>query len=79
MIVYFLGEGADVQVVKYRRFVTRARTQDKLMLCVTRMSWKEHWREGCFCLAVEFKYQQAFSRIADYTFKRLVKHQRYAL
>ncbi len=24
--------------------------------------------EGCICLAVEFKYQQAFSRIVDYTF-----------
>ncbi len=32
---------------------------------------KEHWGEDCPCLAVEFKYRQAFSRIADYTFKYL--------
>ncbi len=41
------------------------------MLCVTRASLKEHWREGCICLAAEFKYQQAFSRIVDYTFNTL--------
>ncbi len=42
------------------------------MVCpplVTRASLKEHWREGCICLATEFKYQQAFSRTAGYTFK----------
>ncbi len=38
------------------------------MLYVNRISLKEHWREGCICLSVEFKYQQAFSRITDYTF-----------
>ncbi len=38
------------------------------MLCVTRASLKENWREGCICLTTEFKYQQAFSRIIDYTF-----------
>ncbi len=40
------------------------------MLCVTGVSLKVHWREGCIRLAVEFKYQQAFSRIIDYTFNR---------
>ncbi len=50
------------QAIKYWCFVTT------LMLCVTRASLKEHWREGCIFLATEFKYQQAFSRIADYTF-----------
>ncbi len=39
------------------------------MLCITRVSLKEHWREGCICFSAEFKYQQAFSRIVDYTFK----------
>ncbi len=69
------------QDVKYQHFshistkhfvwyvTTRAPTQDRLMLCVTCASLKEHWREGCICLAVEFKYQQGFSRIIDYTFK----------
>ncbi len=51
---------------------THACTQDKLMLWVTRASLKEHWREGCICLAAEFQYQQAFSRIIGYTFKMLV-------
>ncbi len=40
------------------------------MLCVTCASLKEHQREGSVCLAVEFIYQQAFSRIVDYTFKK---------
>ncbi len=35
------------------------------MLWVTCASLKE----GCICLAAEFKYQQAFSSITDYTFK----------
>ncbi len=48
---------------------THTPTQDKLMLCVICASLKEHWRKGCVCLAVEVKYQQAFSRIIDYTFK----------
>ncbi len=47
----------------------RASAQDKLMLSDTQTSLKEHWREECICLAVEFKHQQAFSRIVDYTFK----------
>ncbi len=33
------------------------------MLWVTGASLKEHWREGWICLAVEFRYQQTFSRI----------------
>ncbi len=73
------------QDVKYRRFsrvpintlvwyvTTRSHTQDKLMLGVTCMSLREHWREGCVCLAVDFKYQQAFCRITDYSFKPLQK------
>ncbi len=35
---------------------------------------KEHWSEVCIRLAIKFKYQQAFSRIADYIFKSLWKH-----
>ncbi len=38
------------------------------MLCVTCASLKELGREGCVGLAVEFKYQQASSRIINYTF-----------
>ncbi len=41
------------------------------MLFVIHASLKEHRRERCICLAVEFKYQQAFSRIVDYTFKHI--------
>ncbi len=38
------------------------------MLYITCASLKEHWREACIFLAVEFKYQQAFSSIVDSTF-----------
>ncbi len=36
-----------------------------LMLRITPAALKECW----ICLAIDFKYQQAFSRIVDYTFK----------
>lgn len=29
---------------------------------------KEHWKKVCFCLAVQFKYQQSFSWIDDLPF-----------
>ncbi len=46
-------------------------------LCVTHVTLKEHWREECICLAVEFKCQQRFSRIRGYTFKLLFKLKRF--
>ncbi len=46
------------QIVKYGRFVTTGAR-----------ALKEHWRKECICPAIEFKYQQAFSRIPGYTFK----------
>ncbi len=45
------------------------------MLCVTCASLKEHWRVQHICLAAEFKYQLAFSRMADYTFKAAQQFQ----
>ncbi len=67
------------RAAKYGRF-RRVSTKHLGIICHNSCSYTGHtdavrlkqlWREGCVCLAVEFKYHRASSRITDCSFKEL--------